>query len=412
MSAEPTAATASDLAEALRWPPGSRKFRLLAGIVIGLFALYGIARLVVAVTRGWPAGFGDSFAVWSWGHFLTGHSAALIYDRGALRASQLALGLDPGASYPFAYPPSYLPLLWALGRLSGPLACIVLLGIGLPFWLWATFGRDWRSPALFAALALPTTAIEIASGQSGFLAAGLLAGGLRLAGRNPTAAGVLFGLLSYKPQLGLLVPLALIAARLWRTLAAAALTACALVIVTSMLFGAGIWPAWAGGLPSFSQQFAAESSQIVHLMPTPLAALTQLGIAPGLARIGQWVATFAAAAVVWFLFRAGADRLAGAGLLLAALLATPYAFVYDMPVVATAVIWLVIERDRSGEAFGTGEVMVAILVLLAPVALAAGTSRFPLAALSLILLLAAVVRRRVVTTLPPLPVVRLAAGSP
>jgi len=72
--------------------------------------------------------------------------------------------------------------------------------------LWATLGRNWWSPALLAALAAPTTAIAIVSGQTGFLAAALLAGGLRLAAPNPVAGGVLLGLLTYKPQLGLLVP--------------------------------------------------------------------------------------------------------------------------------------------------------------------------------------------------------------
>ena len=79
--------------------------------------------------------------------------------------------------------------------------------------------------------------------------------------------------------------------------------------------------------------------------------------------------------------------------LVAALLATPYAFVYDMPIVATAVIWFVAERHRAGDALGTGEVAVLMLAMLAPITLAAVGPRFPLAVLSLILLLAAIVRR-------------------
>ena len=89
----------------------------------------------------------------------------------------------------------------------------------------------------------------------------------------------------------------------------------------------------------------------------------------------------------------GVALLAGAGLLVAALLATPYAFVYDMPIVATAVIWFVAERHRAGDALGTGEVIVLMLAMLAPITLAAVGPRFPLTLLSLILLLAAIVRR-------------------
>jgi len=229
--------------------------------------------------------------------------------------------------------------------------------------------------------------------------------------RRTVAGGVLLGLLTYKPQLGLLVPVALVAAGLWRTLAIAGLTAILLVALTSILFGAAVWPGWAAALPGFSHQFAAENSEIVHLMPTVLAALLQQGVAPGAAQLAQWVTAAVAAATVWTLFRSGPRQLAGAGLLVAALLATPYAFVYDMPIVATAVIWFVAERHRAEDALGTGEVVILMLAMLAPITLAAVGPRFPLATISLILLLGAIVRRcrrlRLATTRPgPLVTVR------
>src|SRR5712691_2856274 len=273
-------AAAADLASALSWRPGSDKFRLLAGIMLALFAGYGGTYLAVGAARGWPAGFGDSFALWSWGRFVGDHAGAAIYDPLALRSAQLALGMDPGAAYPFAYPPSFLLLLWPLGQVPGAVACAALVLISLPLYLWATVGRNWGLPALAAALAAPTTAITIVSGQTGFVAAALLAGGMRLAAPNPVAGGVLLGFLTYKPQLGLLVPVGLVAARLWRTLAVAGLTAIFLVALTSILFGAAVWPGWAAALPGFSRQFAAESSEIVHLMPTVFAALLQQGVAP------------------------------------------------------------------------------------------------------------------------------------
>ncbi len=386
-------ATTADLAAALSWRPASGKFRLLAGISLALFAAYGATFVAVAVARGWPNGFGDSFALWSFGRFLGDHAAVAIYDPLALRSAQLALGMDPGAIYSFPYPPSFLLVVWPLGQLPGWLACAALIAVTLPLYLWATVGANWRSPAVLAGLAAPTTAIAIVSGQNGFLAGALLAGGLRLAAGHPVAGGVLLGLLTYKPQLGLLVPVALVAAGLWRTVTVAGVTAILLVVATSLLFGATIWPSWAVSLPGFSRQFAAESSQVMHLMPTILVALLQLGVAPASAQLAQWAATAAAAAIVWTLFRSGPQQLAGAGLLVAAFLATPYAFVYDMPIVATAVIWVVVERERAGDAFRTGEVLVMILTLIAPITLVAGTSKFPLATLALILLLGVITRR-------------------
>jgi len=380
-------------AATLNWRPEGEKFRVLAGALLGLSAVYGVTYLVICAAKGWPHGFGDSFALWSWGHFLGDHPAAAIYDSSVLRSAQLALGLNPGASYPFAYPPSFLLALWPLGQLPGLLSFAVLTIVGLPLYLWATVGRSWRSSALFAALAAPTTAIAVGSGQSGFLAAALLAGGMRLAAGNPVAGGVLLGLLTYKPQLGLLVPIALIAARLWQTIAAAALTALFLVIVTTLLFGAAIWPSWIATLPAFSHQFSAENSAILHLMPTLFAALTQYGVASGTALLAQGGATVAGAVAVWVLFRSSQGALAGAGLLVATLLATPYAFVYDMPILATAVIWFVAERRQAGAAFSTGEVLLMMLAMIAPITLVAGGSRFPLTLLTLALLFGAIVRR-------------------
>ena len=384
---------AGDLAAALSWRPASDKFRLLAGIFLALFAAYGVCDLAVAVARGWPDGFGDSFSLWSWGRFADDRPAAEIYDPVRLHSAQLALGMDPGAAYPFGYPPSYLLVLWPIGHLPGAISCAVLIAVGLPLYLWASVGANWRSPMLVAALAAPTTAIGMVSVQTSFLAAALLAGGMRLAAGHPVAGGVLLGLLTYKPQLGLLVPVALVAARLWRTIISAAVTAILLVLLTSLLFGGAIWPTWLAALFAFSHEFAAESSQIRHLMPTILVALLQLGVAPAVAQLVQLAGTAAAAAIVWTLFRSGPQQLAGAGLLAAALLATPYGFLYDMQIVTTGAIWVIAERQSTGDALGTGEVLVVLLALMSPIVLVAGTSNFPLATLALILLLGVIVRR-------------------
>ena len=104
-------------------------------------------------------------------------------------------------------------------------------------------------------------------------------------------------MLSYKPQFGLLVPVALLAARQWRTIAAAAATVFVLAVVTELLFGAAIWTDWLAALPVYSRQFAAESSAIVHLMPTILAALLQFGLPASVAGPAQWLATLVMAAI-------------------------------------------------------------------------------------------------------------------
>ena len=383
----------AELGAALRWPPDSGKARLLAAVVLTLCAAYAAVFAGITLGRLRTDPIGDFFGLWSAARLLADDPAAQVYDPAALKAAQVALGMDAGVSYPFPYPPSFLLALWPLGLLPLLSAQAVATGLTLVLFVWARVGRDWRSWMTVAALVAPTTTITAVAGQAGFLAAALLVGGFRLAAERPVLAGVLFGLATYKPQIGVLVPVALIAAGLWRTIAAACATTAALVLLTIVAFGPGVWPAWAGNMVQYAGQFAAESGGIVHLMPTVAAALLRLGAAPFVAEIVQLAAAAAVGAVVWRCFRAGPGRLAAAALFVATFVATPHAFVYDMPMVTTAVLWVIDERRRTGDAFRGGELLILLLAVAAPISLVAGAGRFPLALLSLVLLLGLIMRR-------------------
>ena len=99
---------------------------------------------------------------------------------------------------------------------------------------------DW----LLLALAFPAVLINVGHGHNGFLTAALLGGGLVILDRRPLAAGILFGLMAYKPQFGLMIPIALAAGGYWRTFAAAAVTAVLLTLVTTLVFGVQVWHAF------------------------------------------------------------------------------------------------------------------------------------------------------------------------
>ena len=77
---------------------------------------------------------------------------------------------------------------------------------------------------LLLALAFPAVYVNLAHGQNGFLSAALLGGSLLILDQRPKLAGVLIGLLAYKPQFGVLIPLVLIATGRWTVIAAAAAT--------------------------------------------------------------------------------------------------------------------------------------------------------------------------------------------
>ena len=121
------------------------------------------------------------------------------------------------------------------------------------------------------ALAAPMVLNNALVGQNGFLTAALIGGTLYLMPVRPILAGICLGLLSYKPQYGLLFPLVLIAAAQWRTFFSAAVT-------TVLMFGgvvarlrhrelAGLLPLAAGvlaDLPGRGQGALVETAKPVR----------------------------------------------------------------------------------------------------------------------------------------------------
>ena len=95
-------------------------------------------------------------------------------------------------------------------------------------------------------------------GQNGFLTAALIGGTLYLMPVRPVLAGICLGLLSYKPQYGLLFPLVLIAAAQWRVFISAGVTTVALAFVSWLAFGTESWQAFVHWMPMFSQAFLSE----------------------------------------------------------------------------------------------------------------------------------------------------------
>ena len=97
---------------------------------------------------------------------------------------------------------------------------------------------------LLLAVAFPAVFVNLGHGHNGFLTAALIGFALMQIDRRPVVAGVLFGLLAYKPQFGLMIPLVLLATTRWRALIAAAATVAALTLAVTLTFGADTWRAF------------------------------------------------------------------------------------------------------------------------------------------------------------------------
>ena len=328
-------------------------------------ALYYIAQLGDV----WQSG--DFAALWSYGQILRGDGATALYDPVRLHALQTALGLPADQRNPFPYPPGFLPVVWPLGLLGFGAAFVAWTGVTIAAFVFACRGR-----LAWVALIAPGTTIGVIAGQSGFLSGALFVGGMRLVSTRPWLGGALLGLLTFKPQLGLLIPVALLASRAWRAVAGATIAAIALAGVSLALFGAGVGGLWLAGLPAYAADFADRSIRY-GMMPTTTANLAMLGVPHDLAALTQLACAMGAAVLVWRVFR-GVGRGAELGggqsgrqsggqsgrqsggrelLVLAAatFIATPHAFVYDLPLLTGAA--LVYGAD------GRGAIIAAVLIL-------------------------------------------------
>jgi alpha-1,2-mannosyltransferase len=238
-----------------------------------------------------------------------------------------------------------------------------LSAVGLPLLGGDKEGADplW----LLLALAFPAVLINVGHGHNGFLTAALLGGGLVSLERRPLLAGILFGLMAYKPQFGLMIPIALAAGGYWRTFAAAALTAMLLTLTTTLVFGLQVWHAFFVGA-EFTRTVVLEQGDTGWYKIQSIFSWARMWGAPvPLAYAIQGTATLLLAmASAWLWHGKAAFPLKAAGLCLAAILATPYTLDYDMMVLAPAIAYLA--ADGMARGFGPWQKTALAALWLAP----------------------------------------------
>jgi hypothetical protein len=156
--------------------------------------------------------------------------------------------------------------------------------------------------------------------------------------KRPILAGICLGLLTYKPQYGLLFPLVLIAAGYWRTFFSAAVSALTVATLSWLMFGTETWLAFFHWLPKASQAFLSDGFAEFGKMQSLLSLTRFLGGGDQLAWILQWSLTGLVALVLVVLWRSRISyEIKAAALATGALLATPYLYLYDMVVLAIPV---------------------------------------------------------------------------
>ncbi len=270
----------------------------------------------------------------------------------------------------FPYPPVFLMLVLPFAKLpvGWSLALSQLATFGVLALAVRRLAADRASYVfLVGALMLcPAASNTVLAGQNAFLSLALMAGGVLCLKDRPLLAGALLGLMIFKPQYFLLLPVALLAGRDRRALAGMAVAALLFVAASALLFGPGLWWDWVNVYLHPQHTMAVNATDWGHMWDESVSTCVTLLGAPGwLAKAVQGLAMLAAAGAVWRAFRR--DLPAGirlAILLPAALLASPHVSPYDL--IFAALSGLILAARLGEEARPPLAMLLALMAWLAP----------------------------------------------
>lgn len=351
-----------------------RAYSVIFILVYLVMAIFWVSQSenMVDVTKK-PLGY-DFITFYSASKLALGGNVLGVFDHDTIFRMEHEVISGHESLYPWNYPPQFLLVVLPLSLLSYTAAFFVWSFAGLAAFLFVAH-RITPSPlTLFVAAAFPATMWNLTHGQNGFWTMALLGGALLLLDRRPIIAGILIGVMTFKPHLGILIPVALLFGRYWAAFISASVTAVLFAAASHLLVGTEGWSVFVNGLGSMSEyveQGHAPWARMVSLF----TGLRMLGVPIGLAYGFQFVAAIAVAvavAVVWF--RDTPFDMRAAVLAAGAPLATPYVFDYDLALLAIPIGLMALDGVRRGWLHGEREVMiVAFLTPLFATNLAAAT---------------------------------------
>jgi len=276
----------------------------------------------------------------SHGHFLLPPDIACFRDHAGIIFHHTSPGMTMD-SCAFMYPPPFVLLIAALPWLS-PLRAYAAWGIaGTAGLFGAARCLDLSRCSILLGFVAPPTIVAIMSGQNGMFVSALLLISIGLARKNPVPAGIAAGCMVIKPHLAILLPICYLADRNWRAILAAAATGFGLLAVSAWVLGVRVWR---------DLILNGRATAIVMLQtpwPQPLQKnmvsvfMTARSLHAGMpaAVAVQLCMTVVAGFAAWKLWSRAdqPDALKNLALTLCLLtIATPYAYISDLPALALA----------------------------------------------------------------------------
>lgn len=274
------------------------------------------------------------------------------------------------------YPPGSLLLFYPLGFFSSTIALLLWHGLQCVA-LAAACSTAYARRMLFtsdgagrcdittAALLLPFAMLCMLAGQVGILCAALFAFVMAWRDTRPVLAALALAILTLKPQLGLMLPVLLLAERNFRVLLLATGFTLLLQAITVCMWGTHIWRDYFEMLALAPQLLEIAPPQLLTVSLSPTLALRMLQIPAPVCLIAQFIFSLGVVGLVW---RALHKADEGRKLWListATFLISPYAFQYDAVLLAWTCMMLMTQWMQKS--LGTQARIALILLAFLPI---------------------------------------------
>ena len=329
-----------------------RRFWLLFAFVL---AMMGFPRGILAAwitqtghfANTTHPGGADFVNFWLAGQMALKGLARDLYDPD-LYAAALTERYGTDFDFRWLYPPHFLLFVWPLGFFSYWTAFALFEGATLAFLLLVAT-RIWqgREIALWLILA-PVTALGILVGQTAFLVGAFFIGAVYWRDERPELAGICLGLLTIKPQFGVLMPLFFLLERRFLMLAVATATAAFLIGLSALLIGVGTWHEYVANFLGPQSDVLHASGSFLSMQLASYGASRLSGADVETASLIQAASSgIAVLAVILAALSGARSDTKGAILIAATYLATPYVLYYDLAAPTFAALWIYFGKGRE-----------------------------------------------------------------
>jgi hypothetical protein len=336
--------------------PAGRFFtahRLFAYPVIFLtvYVIAGLAWLAMSSDmldpRDKPLGY-DFITFWAGSWLTLNDTAAAVFDPAKIMAAEQIAVPASEKLFLWHYPPTFLLLVAPLSLIPYTLAYLLWSAGTFVFYVLVVRRMAPQPQTVLLLIAFPGAFLNFFHGQNAFITGALLGAALLTLERRPVLAGILIGLMSFKPHFGILLPLVLICGRHWAAFAAAAVTTVLFAALSVAVFGIEPWIAFFDNLPLARAVFEDGLIRWGKL-PSLYATLRLAGAGLEIAyALHIAVAVLVTAIAGWIWWRKPPLPLRAAVLVVGTLLVTPYLFDYDYALLAIPLALLAMDGHVRG----------------------------------------------------------------